>query len=192
MATQRITIAKLGGIAADVALLRLREWAGTRRTSEPDEWSKDQWPSSVRVEVDAFVDRLRANSLSPPVLYFVEWADPWSMGDLFTRWLTPPGGPPPLVIHADRFEVYGYTLPDGGRLGRHLTTAGSQQFSEYDWFVSRLREALNAWRELTDQATLIVVREVVGGLHTDDDIQASLSRVPEWLVGLDWGTRGTV
>lgn len=181
MAAQRITIAKVGGIAADVTLLRLRGWATARQSTEPDEWSNDQWPSGVRVQVDAFANRLRANSLSPPVVYFIEWSDLWSMGDLFSRWLTPPGGPPPFVIHADRFEVYGYALPDGGRLSRHLTTAGPQQFDEYDRFVGRLHEALKAWQELTEQAVLIVIREVVGGLLTDDDLLASLSLVPGWL-----------
>jgi hypothetical protein len=181
LAAQRITIAKVAGIAADVTLQRLREWAGARQSAEPDEWSHDQWPSSVRVQADAFADGLRASSLFLPVVYFVEWSDLWSMGDLFGRWLAPPGGPDPIVIHANRFEVYGYALPDNGRLGRHLTAARPQQFHEYDWFVGRLEEALNAWRELTDQAALIVIREVVGGLYTDDDLLASVSRVPEWL-----------
>ncbi|MDG3007023.1 hypothetical protein [Paludisphaera mucosa] len=182
MATQRITIAKVGGIAADVILRRLQGWAAARQTAEPEEWSNDQWPSSVRVQVDAFADRLRANSLFPPVVHFIEWSDLWSMGDLFGRWLTPPGGPPPFVIHADRFELYGYSLPDGGRLGRHLTAAGPQQFDEYDQFVDRLHEALTASQELTEQAVIIVLREVVGSLQTDDDLLASLSIVPAWLV----------
>jgi hypothetical protein len=174
LATQRVTIAKVGGRAADVALLRLREWAAARKDADPDEWSSDQWPSSVRGQADTFADRLRAHSLSLPVIYFVEWSDLWSMGDLFSRWLTPPGGPPPLAIHADRFEVYGYALPDGGHLGRHLTTAGPQQFGEYDQFVGLLHEAVGAWQELAERAALIVLREVVGGLVTDEELKASL------------------
>jgi hypothetical protein len=181
MATQRITVAKVGGVAAGVTLSRLRGWAAARQVADPDEWSGHQWPSGVRVQVDAFVDRLRANSLAPPVVHFVEWSDLWSMGDMFGRWLTPPGGPPPLTIHADRFQVYGHALPDGGRLYRHLRAAGPQQFDEYDQFVRRLQEALEAWRELVEHATLIVAREVVGGLYTDDEIRASLSLVPGWL-----------
>jgi hypothetical protein len=181
VATQRMTIAKIGGIAADVALLRLQAWAAARADVDPDEWSSDQWPQSVRVQADAFADRLRTNSLAPPVIYFVEWSDLWSMGDLFRRWLTPPGGPPPLAIHADRFEVYGYGLPDGGHLGRHLTTAGPQQFGEYDQFVGRLHEAVRAWQELAVRSALIVLREVVSGLVTDEELTASLSFVPEWL-----------
>jgi hypothetical protein len=181
MATQRVTIAKVGGMAADVALLGLREWAGAREDADPDEWSSDLWPPSLRVRADAFADRLRAHSLSLPVIYFVEWSDLWSMGDLFSRWLTPSGGPSPFVIHADRFEIYGYALPDDGRLSHHLAMAGPQQFAESDQFVSRLYEAVGAWQELVEKSALIVLREVVGGLVTDDEIEASLSFVPDWL-----------
>ncbi len=42
MATQRITIAKLGGVAAEVASARLRGWAGAREVIDPDEWSSEQ------------------------------------------------------------------------------------------------------------------------------------------------------
>jgi hypothetical protein len=98
LASQRVTIAKVGGIAAEMTLQRLREWAGARRTANRKEWSNDQWPSSVRVQVDAFADRLRGNSLAPPVVHFVEWSDLWSMGDVYMRWLAPLGGPPPLII----------------------------------------------------------------------------------------------
>ena len=103
------------------------------------------------------------------------------MGDVFTHWLTPHGGQPPLVIHADRFEVYGYELPDGGCLERYLAKAGPQQFSEYDQFVGRLHEAMVAWQELVERSVLIVLREVVGGLVTDEQLVASLSVVPDWL-----------
>ena len=77
--------------------------------------------------------------------------------------------------------MYGYALPDGGHLGRHLTTAGLQQFGEYDQFVGRLHEAVGAWQEWAERAALIVLREVVGGLVTDEELKASLSLVPDWL-----------
>jgi hypothetical protein len=182
MASQRISVAKVGGVAADATLMRLRGWAAERQSDDPNEWSNDQWPSSVRFEVDAFADRLRANSLSPPVVYFVEWSDLWSMGDVYIHWLTPPGGPPPLMIHADRYEVYGYALPDGGRLGRHLGAAGPRECDEYDWFIARLHQALSAWEHLTERAVLIVIREVVGALYEDHEVLALLSCVPEWVV----------
>ncbi len=104
------------------------------------------------------------------------------MGDVFIRWLNAPGGLPPAIIHADRFEVYSYDLPDGGRLGRHLAVAGPQWAPESDQFVGRLREAVGAWEGSVDRAVLVVLREVVGGLTLDEEVLASLSVVPDWLL----------
>jgi hypothetical protein len=181
MVTQRITIAKVGGKAAEVVMLRLQEWSASRRTTDPDEWSSEQWRPEVRRLADSFADGLRAHALVLPVVHFIEWADLWSMGDLYHRWLTPPDGPRPSIIHADRFEIYGYALPDGGRLGDHLSSAGPQQWDESDWFVSKLSEAVGAWQHVVDQAALIVLREVVGGLTTDEELAASLDHVPDWI-----------
>ena len=58
MATQRITIAKIGGAAADVIVRQLREWAAARQSTNPNEWSSDQWPETVREQADDWSDRL--------------------------------------------------------------------------------------------------------------------------------------
>jgi len=79
VARQRITVAKVGGMAAAVAMLRLEEWASARQIDDRDEWSSEQWPASVRRRADAFADRLRSHALSLPVVYFAEWADLWSV-----------------------------------------------------------------------------------------------------------------
>src|SRR5262249_21346443 len=152
------TVAKLGGVAATIAMQRMHEWAAARNTTDPDEWSSDQWPSTVRAQADEFATQLRAHSLSPPVLYFIEWSDYWSMGDLFCRWLSPPVARPPVVVHADRFELYACAMAD---VGRHLAMVSRQQFAEDDQFVSALAFAANAWQGLADNAALIVLREVV-------------------------------
>lgn len=169
-------------MAAEIVTHRLGEWAAARQTRIDEEWSAEQWPPDVRARADAFADRLRANGVLPPVLCFVEWADQWSMGDLFTRWLTPRDGARPIILYGDRFELYAYGLPDGGCL-LHLRSAGPQQFVECDRFVKRLGEAVRCWRRIADQAALIVLREVVGGLVSDDELSASLQTVPDWLSG---------
>jgi hypothetical protein len=174
-------VAKVGGLAAEIVIRRLRDWASARRTEDPTEWSNEQWPSSVRGRADAFADRLRSHALDLPVVHFAEWADLWSMGDLFSRLLTPPGGSAPLTIHADRFEIYGYGLPDGGRLVQHLASTCTRQVEEYNWFVRHLREAVRSREELVEKSALVVLREVVGGLVTDDELTHSLSTVPDWI-----------
>jgi hypothetical protein len=125
--TQRITVAKVGGAAADVVVRRLQEWSAARPTTDPNEWSSEQWPRSVRHAADQFAVQLRAHALAPPVIYFTDWVDMWSMGDLFPHWLTPPDGPTPLVVHADRFKLYAYGLPDGGRLAQQVPRASANR-----------------------------------------------------------------
>jgi hypothetical protein len=181
LASQRITVAKIGGIAADIVLQRIREWSAARQADNPREWSCEQWPQDVRKQADTFGDRLRAHAFIPPVVHFIEWTDMWSMGDLFGRWLSPLDGPSPLAVHADRFEIFVYALPDGGRLAQHLANAGPQQWTESDWFIARLREAVSAWQEFVEQAVIVVLREVVGGSGLDEDVMASLKRIPDWL-----------
>jgi hypothetical protein len=181
LASQRVTIAKIGGLAADVALQRLREWSAARLTHDPNEWSPGQWPQHVREKADAFADQLRAHAFTPPVVHFVEWADTWSMGDLFARWLTPPDGPAPVVVYADRHTIFAYALPDGGHLAQHLATAGPQQWEEADWFIGRLREAVGAWDQLVERSALVVLRSVVGPSASDEEVTASLRTISDWL-----------
>jgi hypothetical protein len=181
VATQRITVTKIGGAAADEILPKLREWSAARAAADRNASAREQWPPEVRRQADGLADHLRANSFASPVVYFAEWVDMWSMGDLFSQWLTPPDGPVPFAIHADRFEVFGYGLPDGDRLARHLAGAGPQQLAEQDWYVRRLREAVEAWQKLVERAVLVVLRQVMEGSVTDEEIRVSLEHVPEWL-----------
>ena len=73
MASQRVTLAKVGGVAAD-AIIRLSDsWHAARAKGDPHEWSPDQWPSKVRGQADTLADRVRAHGGTLPVVYFVEW-----------------------------------------------------------------------------------------------------------------------
>ena len=181
MPSQRITVAKIGGLAADIVLQRMQEWSAARQTNNPNEWSPDQWPQPIRAEADAFANQLRAHAFAPPVVHFVEWADTWSMGDLFRRWLTPPDGPMPLAVFADQHEIFVYSMPDGGRLARHLVTVGPQQWTEANWFIARLHEAVETWQELVERALLVVLRYVVASSALDEEVTTSLQRLPDWL-----------
>ena len=113
--------------------------------------------------------------------HFVEWADMWSMGDLISRWLTPPNYSRPIGVYGDRFEIFVYSLPDDDRLATYLATAGPQQFTETDWFIARLLEAVRAWEKQVPSATLVVLRKVVDGSALDEEVVASLKKIPEWL-----------
>jgi hypothetical protein len=181
LATQRITVAKIGGVAADIVIRRLREWSAARQTADWNSWSADQWPKHVREQAGEFANQLRAHALAPPVIHFIEWADMWSMGDLFSRWLTLPESPSPFVVYSHQFEIYGYGLPDEGRLDKYLGTAGPQQFWESDWYIRRLREAIEAWHALAERAVLVVLRQAIDVSVSDEAVSLSLTKIPDWL-----------
>jgi hypothetical protein len=182
LATQRVTIAKIAGISGELALQRLTGWAAARQIDGPNLWSPEQWPDNVRQQGDEFADRVRANGFALPITYFAEWLDMWSMGDLIQRWLVPPNGTDSICVHGNRFEVFAYRLPDGGHLAQRLFRAGPQQFSETDWLIARLREAIEASENLAGQAAIVVLRQVVGGTTLDETIAQSLQIRAEWLL----------
>ena len=181
MATQRITMMKVAGIGGDHIADRLQSWAAQRTTETQCEWLPEQWPASVCEQVDRLASQLRDHPTPPPVIHFVEWIDQWSMGDLFDRWLHPANRLPKLVVHGQRFEIHGYSLPDDGRLLDILSKHRKLQWPEQDWFVKRLHEAITAWDALVDRSFIVVLREVFGGLATDAEIVQRLTEMPDWL-----------
>jgi hypothetical protein len=115
------------------------------------------------------------------VIHFVEWIDLWSMGDIFQSWLSPNGGEKRLTVFGDQFEVHGYCLPDEDGLLRRLANDRDHQFPETEWFVTRLHEAIDAWRDVAGRSLIVILREVTGGLVTDDELAKSLDEVPSWM-----------
>jgi hypothetical protein len=87
-----------------------------------------------------------------------------------------------MGVHADRFEIFAYSLPDGGRLADYLSAAGPQQFAETDLFIARLQEAVSAWDKLVPRATLVVLRYVVDASALDEEVTARLQVRPSWLL----------
>lgn len=181
MATQRITLIKVGGCSADYIEQKLQSWVAARTADKIDDWSPEQLPLDIRQQADDLADRLIANSSLPPVIHFVSWIDQWSMGDLVPGWLTSPDGSPLLFLQTDRYEIYGYPLPDEKQLIRSLKRVGDQQWDEIDCYRRRLKEAVVAWQKIIDRSIIVVLREVLGATVLDEEVVESLSQLPEWL-----------
>ena len=190
MASQRITIAKIGGDSANAVISRFDAWSKVRTTDDPTEWSPDQWPPSLRRQMDSLATALRTNGHKPPVVFFNEHIDLWSMGDLFTRWF-PAGDSDRLVqLHADHHELWCYPLPDAGRLAENLQRAMRRKRvrernpQEDRWFTLNLLEAVYAWQPMVDTAAIVVLRSVLGGLVEDSEVKESLACTPNWIADL--------
>jgi hypothetical protein len=187
MASQRITIAKIGGASAAAVISQFQGWSAARNIDDPTELRSDQWPESVRRDVNDFANSLRSNGHQPPVIYLSEHIDLWSMGDVFERWLSHDGGGQPIHLHSDRFELWCYPLPDAGLLANHLQRSKrlkrirERKAQEERWLTVNLLEAILAWDGMAATAVLVLVREVFGGLVMDSDLEHSLVDIPEWI-----------
>jgi len=78
MATQRITIAKISGVSSKQVFSLFSDWEKTRQADDEDEWSANQWPSSIRESVDRFVEKIKERACTPPITFFSEYVDLWS------------------------------------------------------------------------------------------------------------------
>lgn len=159
MATQRLTIATLAGHAAAVAAARFEAW---RTAADP-------------ATVDRLCGAIREHALSLPVVYFAEWVDRWLMGNLV---------PGPRTVHGERFEATCLTPEQAVAWADQCVG----QFAEQDWLAARLREAAAGWGDVSPRYAVVVMRETFGPSASDDDVRATLDRVPDWLLPL--GERG--
>jgi hypothetical protein len=175
MASQRVLLFTVGGPLADSVWQNVCRWSDARTSAARDEWSPDHWPASTRDEVDRFVERLTTSCYTPPILYRSEHVDCWSMGDVF-----------------DTALVKGH--PDYCR--RLLTTSHEiiatwVRFSEQivpdkdappetHWLYARINEAIAAWGEFAEDRLVVLVRSVLGGLWTDEEVAEALRGIPSW------------
>ena len=152
MATQRMTVATLAGQAAVATAAWFHAWRGA---PDPD-------------AVDRLCAAIHEHALSPPVVYFAEWADRWLMGDT----LVGPG-----AAEGRRFQAAGSSPAVAsewaGRCG--------SQFAEQVWLAARLREAAAECGTGAVPRAVVVIREVVGASATDGEVRTALERVPAWL-----------
>lgn len=162
MATQRITIAKIAGRAAAAVRERFAAWAAV-----PD-----------LAAANSFAARLREEAHVPPVLFFAEYIDLWSMGDLLHDELRPLADI--VAICGGRFEQFCCPLPlrDGFQQLKDKT-----QFDEQQWFRQFIAEAAKAWEPMCGPAVLVLLREVLGATVTDEEVRGGLERVPTWIGG---------
>jgi hypothetical protein len=156
MATQRLTVASIAGKAGATVEALFQSWRADPARLDP-------------AAVDRFCGQVRAHGTALPVVYFAEWVDRWLSGNLV---------PGPGSVTGRRYEAtcLSPAQADGSAKGC------GQQFTEQQWLASRLREAAAAWGSVAEHRVLVVLREVLGGSTTDEEVRASLGVVPEWLV----------
>jgi len=165
MATQRVTLAKIGGEAAAYIERQFRAWARTKHDHN--------FPPEVQAALDKLAEALRAHAAEPPIVYFSEWIDMWSMGDLVPAL----GDQKAVVVTGQRYEACCHHPP----IAFKADIIADEPTQESVWLKHRLDEAEDAWEELASDWIIVILREPLGGLVTDDELVSSLQDNPDWL-----------
>jgi hypothetical protein len=162
MATQRLIVAKIGGRSALLVEELFRRWE--RRATE------DRTPSEISSDVDEFAQQLIAHGHCPPILYFAQWIDLWSMGDLVPGL----GDKRAIVVAGRQFETCCHRPP----IEMRWALIGGKQTQETRWLRGRIREAEMAWSKVVADGVIVVLREPLGALVTDEELTDSLRSIP--------------
>jgi len=132
---------------------------------------------------------LRQHGHEPPVVFYVEYVDMWSMGSMFTWFIETPPCQEMIEVCADQMDLLCYALPDDGALANTIRRLMRRKRirqsnpQEERWYLLFLSEALAAWETLVQPGAIIVLRELLGATTEDSEIENSLARIPEWLGG---------
>lgn len=178
MASQRLTIAKIGGRAADETRRVFLDWNDARISNDPMVYNREHFPSEVRNTADDWAEDLREHGHEPPVIFFLEYIDLWSFS--------------PPVLHLEnhglievvgnQYELYFLELPLTEAAAVELVHVRDHgQYNESRFFATVTLHAAEEWSALVDRAVLIFLRNVVAGSVEDKEITASLKIIPEWV-----------
>lgn len=188
VATQWIGIAKLTGESAAAISSLFKRWSDERAGSpdEPTLVEPEQWPVTSRRAMVRLADELRNHATEPPVVFYSEHVDMWSMGDAYREAFPENGGPLHEVEADDGVCLWCYELPDGGAMEKHIKRQlrRKRQPDETKVFLQGLLHAERAWRELVPQSCIVVVRRVTGGLVEDGNVAESSRHVADWMRSL--------
>ncbi len=178
MASQYITVAKIGGLAAECVLNRFQNWRAARQPHDSTEWGPYQWPPSVRLEINDWITALYEHAHEPPVLFFAKYVDLWSYW-LRSRFLEKFGL---IEVFGDDHQAACFKLPFDEPVSKMLKRVSRYGPTDEDrLFATITLKAANSWDCYEPGGILVFVRYVVGGLVPDQDVRASLAVIPAWL-----------
>lgn len=175
MASQRVMLFTIAGPFAQEIWSNIQQWSNALRNDDQLEWSSDDWPAETHEEVDRFVARLIEHGFTPPVLYRSEHVDLWSMGDIFTGALGKSDADWSRRLLTHSFGVIATRVSCREKVYPPRGAA-----PEYRWLYARINEAITAWGPFAEERLVLLVRNVIGGLWMDDEVEKGLREIPDW------------
>jgi hypothetical protein len=181
---QIVTVAKVVGRSSRAVIGAFQRWSASRvpAPQEPTLAEPSQWPADCRDEMRQLASDLRATAARPPVVFYNEHVDMWSMGDVFRKAFPSGGSQLHEAESDDGMSVLCYAIADDDRLQAHLHRELSREHfaEETRWYLRVVQQAASAWHP-SAQAAIVVVRQVVGGLVMDEEVEEASQATADWL-----------
>ena len=103
------------------------------------------------------------------------------MGDVFSNLMQPETLDSPVQVLSERYELWARVVRNGLEIADHAALFSRQHNDtpEYRWISHRIREAALSLQPEFGQGTLLLIREVTGGIVLDDE--RTLESVAPWM-----------
>ena len=181
MASQRMTLAKVGGLSASLLEQTIAHLAEAEHPPAIDDLYERKWSTSDRQSIDNLADSIKAHLYEFPVVYSTEWFDTWCMGDVYRSYLTPDLDFSPYRLEGDRHELHALTSAHSSTVARHITKKRRPRFQEETFLRTRLLECINSWGDTIPTFIIILIREPLGSLVCDSELEGLLDKAPSWV-----------
>ena len=175
MASQHILIFAIVGPFAEELWHSLSRWSDARQTDVSDCWTPEDWRADVQAKVDRAIEKLIAYGFTPPILYRSEHIDLWSMAEVFDTALSVGSPDISRTLLTSSYELIATWVDSTTCIVPDQKTSDETQ-----WLYARLNEAFASWGAMADRRLVILVRQVLGGLWSDSEVEKALKSVPEW------------
>lgn len=177
---QLVVIAKIVGETSSAVISRFRNWARSLAEGNGQ-------PEVALREAIQFLEDVKRNAHEPPIVFFCEYLDMWSTGDLVDRVLARWDSQDKVKLAVNSSEVLCLPMLASASLAMERQTCSEQD--EDRWFALVLREAVNAYSALCEKGVVVIGRRVTGASPTDAEITDAAQSVPQWMIAKVGGTR---
>lgn len=175
MASQRVLLFSIAGAFGNHVWERLLRWGAARKPENPGEWSYEQWPAQIREEAIAVIEKLIAVGFSPPILHRSEHVDLWSMNGDFDDAMQRLKSPYVQLILSHHYELFAVKVGGSEKLAPRKTATPEMRL-----LCRRINEAVTDWNHLAAPRVIVLIRVLLGGLWTDEEVTNTLGQMPSW------------
>jgi hypothetical protein len=179
MSTSIVHVLAVIGKGAEQVESACEELLGRRKERHPKEYGSDDWSEQDHKDIEKFCAALVRASRELPVLYYAQYLDSWSVGDMQFRLLEWPDGKR-RQIGGSNFGVVFYPSRYSNeflaQIKRWRRRRVYRNQAEDRWYLDHIREAIEDALWLDSSFLVVSISECIDASRQDEEIRESLDK----------------